>query len=69
MAVEVLPWFEKEAKERQKLSEGRGKKGSQKIDNLKPTSARATEKAADMLNTNYRYVSDAKKLKAEVLEK
>lgn len=69
MAVEVLPWFEKEAKERQQKHGGTapGKKSlSQKIDTVK---ARSTEQAATMLNTNRQYVSDAKKLKAEVLEK
>jgi len=56
--VEMLPWLEKEAKERQRLSEGRGIKGSQKIDYLKEQQGKATEQAAKLTGTNRQYVSN-----------
>lgn len=63
VAVEALPYFEKEAKERQRLSQGRGKKGSQKIEHLNGNENKASEQAAKTFNTNRQSVADAKKIK------
>ena len=56
------PHFAEEAKERQRLSQGRGKKGSVKLPYLK---GKASEQAAKALGVSGRYVSQAKKLKTE----
>jgi len=68
IAVDILPMLEAEAKERQRLSQGRGKKGSQKVDYLKLEEGKSTQQAAKMFNTNRQYISDAKKLKCEAPE-
>ncbi|MGH7601108.1 MAG: hypothetical protein ACREOI_32530, partial [bacterium] len=44
-ARDALPFLREEAKARQQLSKGRGKKGSEKIHNLNGTNGRATEHA------------------------
>ncbi len=61
VAADALPLFEKEAKERQR-------QGSQKIADPNLT-GKATEKAADALNTNRQYVSDAKAIIEKAPEK
>jgi len=63
IAVEFLPMLEEEAKERQ------GQRTDiSDIREIFPESSkgRARDQAADLLNTNGRYVQDAKKLKEEV---
>jgi N6-adenosine-specific RNA methylase IME4 len=68
IAVEVLPWLEEEAKKRQRLSEGRGQKGVQKIAHLNDEdefAGRASYQAAKLLGTNRQYVLDMKRLNAE----
>lgn len=62
ISLEVEKMLAEEAKERQRLSEGRGKKGNQKFDYLLQDHGRATEKAAKILGTNRQYVSDAKRI-------
>lgn len=73
LAVEVEPMFAEEAKERQRLSEGRGKKGEEifphlKGNQVKPREAQARDQAAKALNTNGRYVSDMKRIKRDAPE-
>ena len=63
VAVEILPWLEKEAKGRQRFSRGRGKKGTQRIAGVSKGEAR--EQAAKIFGTNRQYVQDAKKLHQE----
>ncbi len=67
VAVEVLPWLEEEAKERQRLNALRNQpQNSQKIDYLDgEETGRAAAQAAELLGTNRQYVSDMKKLNAE----
>lgn len=62
-AVELIPWFEKEAKERMRLSEGRGKKGSAKVRDLKSATGKSAAKAAKATGVGTRYVEQAKALK------
>jgi hypothetical protein len=61
----ALPFLEEEAKERQRLSEGRGRKGPEKIPDLNDDHGEATEKVADQFHTNTQYVYDVKKLRDE----
>ncbi len=61
IAVEILPLLEREAKERQRLSKGRGQKGGQKSSHLK-SQPRSAEQAARLLSTNSDYVKAAKKV-------
>ena len=63
VAVEILPWLEKKAKERQRLSRGRGKKGTQTIAGVSKGEAR--EQAAQIVKANRQYIQDAKKLSKE----
>lgn len=67
VATRALPMLEEEAKERQKLSDGRGKKGSQKIDYLNDdtNTGKSTQQAANLFGTNRQYVSDAKLISQE----
>jgi len=69
IALEALPMIEAEAKERQKLSEGRGKKGSQKIEHLNSDKGKSTQQAAKLFDTNRQYVSAVKKIKETSPEK
>lgn len=64
-AVEMLPFAEAEAKERQKMSQGRGAKGTAKLPYLNDRAGAAREHVAKAMNTSARYVSDAKVLKRE----
>lgn len=70
VAVELLPFFEAEAKKRQKAAGGDkvserakavDKKIYQAVDN--PRSPQAIDEAAKQVGTNRQYVSDAKKIK------
>jgi hypothetical protein len=58
--VEILPRLEKEAKERQRLSRGRGKKGTAKLQHL---FGESSEHAAKLVNVSARTVKTAKALK------
>lgn len=58
-ALNALPFYQKEAKERQRLSKGRGKKGAQLCAGLK---GKATEWAAKKAGTSARLVEMAKKV-------
>jgi hypothetical protein len=56
-------------KARQRLSEGRGKKGTQKIADLNDKEqGKARDKAAEMLGANPHYVTDAKKIEQDAPE-
>ena len=59
-ALELLPRLSASAKDRQRLSPGRGHEGSQADPPL--TSGRATDHAAKLLRTNRRYVEALKKI-------
>lgn len=61
IALDLLPMLEKEAKERQRLSNGRGKKGAKK-DAAFSSSGKASEVAARIANANARYVESAKSI-------
>jgi len=62
---EMLPQLEEEAKKRQKLSDGRGIKGSEKVHHLKEDQGKSAEHAARLVGVNSHYIHDAKKLKEE----
>lgn len=62
-AAEAEPLFAVERKENQRLSDGRGKKGTQKIADVNGGEAR--EDAGDLFGVNRLYVSDAKLLMTE----
>ena len=59
IALDVLPLLEKEAKERQRLSPGRGKKVSKKLDTFSENGA-ASKIAARITKTNSAYVQAVK---------
>lgn len=65
IALDLLPYLEKEAKKRMALGGGDKRAGSQKIDYPVEDQGKSTEKAAKMTGANRQYVSDAKKIKAE----
>ena len=67
VALELLPLLEAEAKDRQRLSCGRGKKGVKKSSNS-TTNGRATETAARMTHSNFSYVAAAKDIKEHAPE-
>jgi hypothetical protein len=60
LAVEILPRLEKEAKDRQRLSKGRGKKGTAKLQHL---FGESSEQAAKLVGVSTRSVATAKELK------
>ena len=67
VALELLPLLEAEAKERMRLSCGRGKKGAKQI--VHPFSnGRAAEAAARMTHSNLSYVTSAKTIKKQAPE-
>jgi len=68
-AYEALPIYQSEAKKRQQLSEGRGKKGTQKIEYLKEDQGEAVEHAAKMFNANRQYIYDIQKMAKELSQK
>lgn len=62
-AANALPWFEKEAKERQKLLSGtRSGPGQKQVTEKIPEPAKgeSRQKAAELFHTNPRYVLEAK---------
>lgn len=71
VAVDLLPVLEREAKERQRRSRGRGKKGGKELP-ANSGKGKASQVAARIAKTNRQYVQDAKAIKEsapEVLEK
>jgi len=67
IAHDLLPMLENEAKARQRLSKGRGKKGCEKVATLSGT-GRAAELAAHITNSNYRYVDLVKRINHQAPE-
>jgi len=65
IALDLLPILEREAKARQRLSKGRGKKVANKF----ATFGRATEIAARITKTNSRYVELLRNVKPDLLER
>jgi len=65
IAVDALPAFEKEAKERQRLSRGRGQKGSALLRYLK---GNATERAAVVFRVSARSIEVLKAIKLRAPE-
>jgi N6-adenosine-specific RNA methylase IME4 len=63
IAVDALPLFEKEAKERQRLSRGRGRKGSAQMRDLK--CGKASAQAARYFHVGSRSIELAKTIKAK----
>lgn len=57
LALDLLPRLEEEAKDRQRLSQGRGVKGSPETDDLK---GRSDEQAADLVGVGRSTVANAK---------
>lgn len=68
IAHDALPMFEAEAKERQRATLKRGEKIPDREIIPEREKGKATEKAAAAVGVNPRYVSDAKKIKAEAPE-
>jgi ParB-like chromosome segregation protein Spo0J len=69
LALDLLPHLEAEAKERQRLSDGRGHKGSPVADDLL---GRSDEKAAELVGVGRTTVANAKAIQArdpEVIER
>ena len=60
VAVDALPFYEQEAKTRQKLSKGRGKKGVAKVPQV--NFGKSRDKAANVLGVSGRYVGYAKQI-------
>jgi hypothetical protein len=67
-AEKAEPFYAAEAKERQRLSPGRPKKGQARVPYLKKGEEQARDKAAKAARTNPHYVSDVKKIKKEAPE-
>lgn len=67
VAFGLLPLLEAEAKERQRLSQGRGKKGGKKLPTLS-ANGKATEVAARIAKTNRVYVGTVKKIHRQAPE-
>jgi len=67
VAFDLLPLLEKEAKQRQRLSRGRGKKGA-KTDATFPSNGKASEIAARIAKSNPRYVESVKSINANAPE-
>ena len=67
VALELLPLLEAEAKDRQRLSCGRGKKGVKK-DTVSFGNGRAAEAAAKLTHSNFSYVAAAKAVKEQAPE-
>ena len=62
IALDLLPLLEREAKERQRLSQGRGKKGRNKLRTFSEGNGAAAEVAARIVKSNSRYVKIVKKI-------
>ncbi len=70
VAIEVLPLLEAEARERQRLAvhrtnAGLGREHEETLREIIPEASegKATEKAAELVGVNPRYISDAKRIK------
>jgi hypothetical protein len=68
VAVELLPLLEKEAKERQRLSQGRGKKVRKKLPTFSENGGRASQIAARVMKTNAAYVKAIKAVRQDAPE-
>jgi hypothetical protein len=71
VAVDLLPVLEQEAKERQRRSQGRGKKGGKELPG-NSSKGKASQVAARIAKTNRQYVQEVKKIRQtapEVVEK
>jgi ParB-like chromosome segregation protein Spo0J len=68
VAVELLPFFEKDAKSRYEKTVGRPRKSVEKVPPISAPQPKAREEAAKSVGVNDRYVSDAKKVKQEAPE-
>lgn len=66
IAVDALPMFEREAKQRQKLSRGRGVKGSAQMRDLK--CGKASHQAAEVFGVSPRLVEKVKAIKVKAPE-
>jgi len=69
VALDLLPLLEQEAKERQRRSQGRGKKGAKEC---ATSNGKASEVAARFTHSNSRYIETVKSIQAkapEVIEK
>jgi len=69
VGVDALPMLENEAKARSREAgreHGAGQKGKEKIPD--PNAGQARDKAAELVNVNPRYISDAKTIKAKAPE-
>jgi hypothetical protein len=67
IALDLLPLLEAEAKERQRLSLGRGKKGVKKL-GTSSTNGRASQVAARITKTNSAYIEAVKSIQREAPE-
>jgi N6-adenosine-specific RNA methylase IME4 len=56
--LEIRKWYKQGAKERQRLSEGRGKKVGKNLPTLNPDDSKAVGRAAKALGTNRQYLQD-----------
>ena len=65
LALDLLPLLEAEAKARQKLSRGRGRRAAVTVDAAAPPRGKATQFAARVVATNSAYVERAKQLRTE----
>jgi hypothetical protein len=68
IAHDLLPLLESEAKQRQRLSKGRGKKVGKELRTFSAENGRATEVAARIAKTNPTYVQAVKTIGAEAPE-
>jgi hypothetical protein len=67
VALDLLPLLEREAKERQRRSQGRGKKGAKECATFS-ANGKASEAAARLAKANSRYVEAVKAIKASAPE-
>lgn len=65
VAAELEPFFAEDAKRRYQQTVGRPKKSVEKVPQISTQKPKAREEAAKSVGVNDRYVSDAKKVKAE----
>lgn len=68
VAVDLEPFFAEDAKRRYQQSVGRPKKSEEKVPQISERQPQARQEAAKSVGVNDRYVSDAKKVKAEAPE-
>lgn len=67
IALDLLPLLEQEAKDRQRLSQGRGKKGRKNLGGF-PENGEAAEHAARITRSNAKYVRSVKQIKEQAPE-